>query len=82
MSPTVENLLQAALALPPADRQALTEALLAAADHPDAPALVGEEYLAEIRRRSTQTGTEAWVPWAEVRRRVHARLGVGDLNRG
>ena len=31
MNPTVENLFRAALALPPADRQALTEALLAVA---------------------------------------------------
>lgn len=76
MSPTVEKLFRAVMALPPAERRALTDALVAIAEHPEMPGQVGEEYLAEIRRRSAQTETEAWVPWSEVRRRVHAQLGI------
>jgi hypothetical protein len=82
MSPSVENLYQAALALPQADRLALAEALLAASEHPDGPELGGEEYLAEIRRRSGQSEAEAWRPWAEVKRRVHSRLNLEEPGNG
>jgi hypothetical protein len=82
MSPSVESLYQAALALPHADRLALAQALLAASEHPDGPALGGAEYLAEIQRRSRQSDAEAWVPWTEVERGVHERLNLEDPGRG
>lgn len=77
MSPTAQQLLASALALPEAERAELVDALLDA-DEPPASGPVGEAWVAEIQRRSAEldAGTATTTPWAEVKRRVHARLGV------
>ncbi len=82
MSPAVEDLYQSALALSGAERVALAEALLAAPDHPPAPELRGEAYRAELRRRSANADPSGWSSWEEVRRRVHARLGLPESGGG
>ena len=78
MNPSAQELYQSALSLPESERVALAEALLAASAHPPGPELTGEDYLAEIRRRSGQDDPALWVSWAEARRRVHARLGLSE----
>lgn len=77
MSPATEQLFQSALALPDAERVALAEALLTGLDDPPIPEPTGEAWLAELRRRSAELDSSDAVltPWAEVKRRVRARLG-------
>jgi putative addiction module component (TIGR02574 family) len=75
MSPTAEQLLTSALALPESERLELAEALLAVSE-PPAPETTGDAWLAELQRRSAEidAGEAALTPWPEVRRRVRARL--------
>ena len=82
MTPTVEQLYQLALALPEDARLDLADTLVAASDHPPAPAPSGEEYAAEVRRRSADADPAAWSSWADARRRVHARLGLPEPGNG
>ena len=81
MTPTVEQLYQLALALPEEARLDLADALVAASD-PPAPASSGEEYAAEVRRRSADVDPASWSSWADARRRVHARLGLPEPGNG
>lgn len=75
MSPTTEQLLTSALALPEPERLELAGALLAASEPPP-PELSGDAWLAELHRRSAQidAGEAVLTPWSEVKRRVRARL--------
>lgn len=76
MTPTVEEVYQLALALPEEVRLDLADALVAASGHPPIPALTGDDYAAEVRRRSGDTDPAAWSSRADARRRVHARLRI------
>lgn len=75
MSPTAEQLLQSALALPAEDRVELAEALLAETDEPTGLPF-NEAWLAEVQRRSAKidAGTDVGTPWAEVKQRVRERI--------
>lgn len=81
MNPMVEQLVQAALALPENERLELIEALLdspnSADELPFDPA-----WLPEIQRRSAEieAGTVSLTPWPVVRERVRRR--VEDRTRG
>jgi len=83
MSPTAEQLLSSALALPESEQAELAAALLAAVG-PPCPEPVGDAWLAELKRRSAEidAGEVVMTPWAEVKRRVHARVsGLEDSAR-
>lgn len=75
MSTTVEEILGSAMALPESERLEIAEALFASSE-PPSPQSTGDEWLAELRRRSNQieSGTAILTPWAEVKRRVRSRL--------
>ncbi len=75
MSPTTQQLLASALALPESERLELAEALLAASEPPP-PEPTGDAWLAELHRRSAQidSGEATLTPWPEVKQRVRARL--------
>jgi putative addiction module component (TIGR02574 family) len=75
MSPTVEQILGSAMQLPEGQRLELAEALFAASE-PPVPEPSGDSWVAELRRRSDEIdlGKATLTPWAEVRRRVRARL--------
>jgi putative addiction module component (TIGR02574 family) len=74
MSPAVEQLLSLAMELSEDERLELAEALVAAS----APQLgpTGEEWLAEVRRRSDEidAGTVKLSTWAEVKKRAREKL--------
>jgi len=69
MSPTLETLYQAALALPEEDRVELADRLLGTLS-PDVPSQLHPAWRAELKRRSDQieAGEVAAIPWDEVRR--------------
>jgi putative addiction module component (TIGR02574 family) len=69
MSPTLETLYQAALALPEEDRVELADRLLGTLS-PDVPSQLHPAWRAELKRRSNQieVGEVAPIPWDEVRR--------------
>lgn len=69
MSPALENLYYAALALPEEDRVELADRLLASFP-PDVPSQLHPAWRAELKRRSSQvdSGEITPVPWNEVRR--------------
>jgi putative addiction module component (TIGR02574 family) len=75
MSPAIEEILRAALALPDHERTELIEELLASqpasGDLPFDPTWLGE-----IQRRSAEIdgGGVTLMPWAEVRDRVRDRV--------
>lgn len=75
MSPTSEQLLISALALPESERLELAESLLAASE-PPAPEPTGDAWLAELHRRSAQVeaGEAVLASWAVVKQRVRTRL--------
>jgi putative addiction module component (TIGR02574 family) len=75
MSPTTEQLLASALALPESERLELAGALLAASDPPP-PEPVGDAWVDELRRRTAQidAGEATLSPWSEVKRRVRDRV--------
>ena len=59
MSPAAEQLYLSALSLPEEERLDLADALVAASGHPSAPDLSGDEYAAEVRRRSADADPAA-----------------------
>src|SRR5262249_23298123 len=71
MSPTTEQILQAALALPDEEQLQLIEALLAALDHGGGRPF-DDRWMTEIRRRSAEidAGTAQPVPWLQVKQRA------------
>lgn len=76
MSPVTEQIYHSALNLTDDERFALIEALLDVQEHPPVPELVGDAYLAELRRRSNQNGKGVWSKWEDARQRVHTRFGI------
>jgi putative addiction module component (TIGR02574 family) len=71
MSPSGEQLLQAALALPEEDRVELVEALIAAFDQGEERPF-DDSWLPIIQKRSAEydAGTVQPVPWSEVKERA------------
>jgi putative addiction module component (TIGR02574 family) len=71
MSQGVEQILEAALALPDDDQLQLVDALLAAVDERGLRPF-DDSWLAEIQRRSAEfdAGTVKPIPWAEVKERA------------
>ena len=69
MSPTLETLYQAALALPEEQRVELADRLLGSLS-PDGPSHLHPAWRDELKRRSAQVdaGEVAPIPWDEVRR--------------
>lgn len=74
MSPSYDDALQAALALPDTDRAQLVEDLIHTLSPEDAAPL-DDAWLAEIDRRSRDfdAGLVQAVPWAEVKERARRR---------
>jgi putative addiction module component (TIGR02574 family) len=68
---SLDQVLQAALALPEADRAVLIDELSATVA-PDAGAALDAEWLAEIRRRSLEfdAGQVRPIPWEDVKRQA------------
>jgi putative addiction module component (TIGR02574 family) len=75
MTPTLEALCQAALALPEAERAELAERLFDSLPS-DVPSQLHPAWRAELRRRAAQvdSGEVRPVPWNEVRRRAWEAL--------
>jgi putative addiction module component (TIGR02574 family) len=70
MTPKVTELLAAALALSPAEREELADCLWASLDPPDAFAdMTEEQFVAELDRRAAELKSDpsVGVPWEEVR---------------
>lgn len=82
MSQTVAELLDAALALPEAERAELTELL--AASLTSSPSALHPEWAGELRRRAAEidSGKVKPVPWDEVRRQIQAQLDAGGPPNG
>ncbi len=78
MSPVTEQIYHSALTSTDDERFALIEALLDVQENPPTPELVGDAYLAELQRRSNQSGEGMWSKWEDARQRVHARLGIKE----
>jgi putative addiction module component (TIGR02574 family) len=81
MTQKVAELLEAALALPEAERAELAE--LIAATIPSGSSSLHPAWAAELRRRAAEidSGQVAPVPWEEVRRQIQAQLdGDGSAN--
>ena len=78
MSPSAQELLREAMALPVKERADLAAELLASLDDATAedPAEVEAAWAAEIERRARRvmTGETAGIPWEDVRRRAEAEL--------
>lgn len=76
MNPTMENLLNTALALPNEDRVELVEALIASLPPEDRPPF-DESWREVIQRRSAElrSGQVTPVPWAEVKRQAREKAG-------
>jgi putative addiction module component (TIGR02574 family) len=77
MSPTTEQLLNAALALPAEERLELVEALAASLQTTDRPPF-DESWRAIIQRRSTELrrGEIVSVSWEEVKRKARENAGA------
>jgi putative addiction module component (TIGR02574 family) len=70
MSPKLTELLTAAMALSPAEREELADSLWASLDPPDAFAgMTEDEFVAELNRRAAELKSDPslGVPWEEVR---------------
>lgn len=76
MNAIMENVLNAALALPDEDRVELVEALIASLQSEDCPPF-DESWREVIQRRSAElrSGQVAPVPWAEVKRQAREKAG-------
>jgi putative addiction module component (TIGR02574 family) len=76
MTPTVEQVLTAALELPDEDRLELVEALIVSFQPPDQPPF-DESWREVIRRRSAEltSGAVVPIPWSEVKRRAREAAG-------
>jgi len=74
MTKDLQQVLQAAILLPEADRVQLVDALISTLE-PDDAAPLDDALLAEIERRSTEidSGTAHLVPWNEVKERARRR---------
>jgi putative addiction module component (TIGR02574 family) len=74
MSPTVDNVINNALALPNGDRVEIVEAILASLRPEDRPPF-DESWREVILRRTEElrSGKVAGVPWSEVKARVRKR---------
>ncbi len=79
MAPNIDEVLEAALALPAADQRVLVEALLAATDSPS-PHSLHPSWAAEIRRRSEayDAGQTQTLTWEEVKEQARRRLRKND----
>jgi putative addiction module component (TIGR02574 family) len=77
MNSTIEQVLDAALALPDDDRAELVEALLASFQPEDRPPF-DESWREIIQRRSAElrSGQVAPIPWAEVKNRAREKGGA------
>jgi len=75
MNEQLDQLLQAALALPDEDQLRLLDALGAAVDERGLRPF-DDSWLAEIRRRSAEfeAGTVRPIPWSEVKARARGRI--------
>jgi putative addiction module component (TIGR02574 family) len=76
MSPTTEQLLDTALALPDEERLELVEALLASFTSGEQPPF-DESWREVVRRRSAElrSGQVTPIPWAEVKRQAREKAG-------
>ena len=76
MSPTTEQLLEAALALPDGDRLEFVEALAASLRPEDRPPF-DESWREVVRRRSAELRSGAVTPvsWPEVKRQAREKAG-------
>jgi putative addiction module component (TIGR02574 family) len=76
MNLTTEQLFEAVLALPEADRVELTEALIASLQLDDRPPF-DDSWREVIRRRSAElrSGQVTPIPWAEVKRQAREKAG-------
>ena len=76
MSPSTQQILASAMALPEGERLELAE-LLFSASEPPAPALAGDAWSEEIDRRSAEFDTESttYLPWPEVKQRARDQHG-------
>jgi putative addiction module component (TIGR02574 family) len=82
MPQTVAEILEAALALPEAERAELAELLAAAVPAPSTS--LHAAWAAELRRRAAEidSGQVKPIPWDEVRRQVQAQLDASGSNHG
>jgi putative addiction module component (TIGR02574 family) len=76
MDPTIQQLFDTVLSLPPSDRVELVEALIASFRPDDQPPF-DDAWRAVIQRRSAElrSGQVTPVPWAEVKRAARERSG-------
>lgn len=76
-----QSVLSAAAQLSVADRLRLIDDLAATVPD-DKPPTLSPEWLSEIERRSAEieAGTVSTVPWAEVRERLHKKVGLDGGN--
>ena len=76
MSPTTEQLIDAALALPDEDRLQVAEALIVSLQPGDRPPF-DESWREVIQRRSAElkSGKVVPIPWDEVKRRAREHTG-------
>ncbi len=76
---TVQEILDAAQALPPAERAQLIHALWESVS-PDDWTLPSDEWIAESQRRSEayDSGEMTGSPWSEVRQRARRDAGLDD----
>jgi putative addiction module component (TIGR02574 family) len=74
MSPQLDLVLQAAMALPETERAELVDSLIATLNT-DSPPL-SDEWMREIRRRSEEidAGKVELIPWSVVRARVRSKV--------
>lgn len=74
MSLQFDQVFQAAMALPEAERANLVDSLIATLNSDNPP--LSEEWMREIRRRSAEidAGTVELIPWDVVRDRVRAKV--------
>ena len=81
MTPTINELLNAALRLPEPERAELVELLAASMDPPVSP--LHPAWAAEVRRRAAEleSGQVQSVPLAEALRRVREQLDAGGPTR-
>ena len=75
MSPTTDDVLSAALALPDDERAEVVEALISSLQPADRPPL-DESWRAVVRRRSDElkAGEVTPIPWADVKRQAREKL--------
>ena len=77
MSPTSEQLLNAALALPNAERLELVEALIVSLQPEDEPPFdAGWREAIETRAAELRSGEVSPVPWEQVKQQSREKLGL------